>query len=179
MDNVEILHHRYANALFGIARENEKEDVIMENLDILMRLVEGNKKIAKFLYNPVIGDEAKIKFLSSVAGEKKFCREFLEFLKLLVKKRRLRILHGIQLRYVDFYDSYKKRLAVLLESAYKLEASQVRQLKEVLAKRFGKEILVEQKIEPSLLGGLLIKVGDKIYDSSLRTGLLKLREVIT
>jgi len=178
VNHVEILHHRYATALFRVARAGKKEDAVMKNLDFLASLVESNKRVAKFLYNPGIRDEIKIKFLLSIAAKKKFCEEFVDFLKLLVKKRRIRLLHGVLLRYMDFYHMYKNRLVVLLKSAYKLESSQLKSLKKALAKRFGKEILIEQAVEPSLMGGLLIQVGDKIYDTTLRTGLVKLREVI-
>lgn len=178
MDNLEILHHRYASALFEIATACRKEEDIMDHLAFLNKTIEKNNRIAKFLYNPWIGDEEKIKFLKGIAKRKRFCDEFVNFLRLLVEKKRLKLIHGVLLRYRDFYDIHKKRIVVFLKSASKLEESQMERLRNILAERFGKEVVIEHSVEPSLMGGLSLKVGDRIYDTSVRTGLLRLREVM-
>ena len=63
MADVEVLHHRYANALFEVAISKRKEDDIMANLQFLTNFIRNNKIIAKFLYNPEIEDEKKLQLL--------------------------------------------------------------------------------------------------------------------
>jgi len=179
VDNREVLHHRYARALFEVAEDKGKAEDIMMHLRLINDFLRAGKQASKFLYSPVIEDEKKMKLLLSIAKQGDFCTEFMNFLKMLLEKKRLNLLHGILLRYRDFFDVYKKRVYVLIKSACEMEKPQMKRLKEMLKKRLGKEIAVKHEIEPSLMGGLLIKVGDRVYDASLRRNLAKLREVMT
>jgi len=178
VDRIETLHHRYAKALFAIAEAKGKEDEVMANLKFLAGLVRDEKTVAKFIYNPRIKDEEKLKLFVSIGKKEKFCDEFIDFLKLIIRKRRLKLIYGILSRYRSIYNAHKNRIVVVVKSAYELEKAQMDRLKNALAKRFEKEVLIKQTIEPSLIGGLLLKLGDRVYDASLKTGLLKLKEVV-
>lgn len=179
MDNIEVLYHRYAGVLFEIAGERKAEREVMFNLEFLNEAIKKNEDINKILRSPIMEDEQKITLLRDIAKERKFSGIFVDFLKLLVKKRRMALLNGIFLRYTDFYNAHKKRVAVFLKSACGLEYAQLESIKALLAKKFNKDVLIHQSVEPSLVGGLSLKVGDRIYDTSVRIGLIKLREVIT
>jgi len=176
--NLEVLHERYAGVLFEVAREHKREREVMFHLEFLNGVIRGNKDAARILSSPVVEDERKIKLLQVIAKEGQFSEVFIDFLKLLVKKRRVRLVHGIFLRYRDFYNTHKKRVVVFLKSVSALEDTQLKRIKETLEKKFKKDVLIYQNVEPSLVGGLMLKVGDRIYDTSMRTGLVKLREVI-
>jgi len=179
VDRIETLHHRYAKALFSIAEAKGKEDEVMDNLKFLAGLMRDDKRVSGFVYNPQIKGEEKLKLFISIGEKEKFCDEFIDFLKLIIRKRRLKLIYGILPRYRDIYNAHKNRIVVLVKSAYELEKTQMDRLKDALARRFKKEVLIKQTIEPSLIGGFLLKFGDRVYDASLKTGLLKLKEVVT
>jgi len=179
MGNIEVLYHRYASVLFEIAREHKTEREFMFNLEFLNEAIKKNEDIARILRSPIVEDEKKIRLFRDIAKEGKFSGVFVDFLKLVVKKRRIDLLNGIFLRYRDFYNAHKKRVVVFLKSARGLEGAQLERIKAILAKKFNKDVLIHQSVDPSLVGGLSLKVGDRIYDTSMRTGLTKLREVIT
>lgn len=173
---IEVLHHRYAQALIEVAQENNRLDKIEEDLISLNTLARTNRQFAHILYHPEIDKDDKIKLLEDVCKKFHFCPEISSFLKLLAKKNRFRLIHGVFLRYRDLYDLRKHRIKVFVRTAISLKKSQLAKLKTILKKKLNKDIFIEEIIEPSLIGGLNLKIGSLAYNPSLVDRLKLLEE---
>jgi len=95
MDNLEILHQRYAKALFDFASNSSVSDKIMKDLESLTYIIRSNGEVSQLLRHPEISKDEKFKVLKAISEKGRFCGEFMDFLKILLGKNRLNLLHGI------------------------------------------------------------------------------------
>jgi len=172
----EILHERYATALFDIAQEAGKIDEVWENLQFFNELLKESADLRKILAHPGVSREEKLKALKIISGKRDFCGEFRGFIQVLAKNDRLGFAHGISLRYRDFYDKSKKRLKVFVKTAVSLSKEQTERIKGALKHQLKKDIMVEEIVDPRLIGGLDIRIGDMVYNRSLDKRLKLLKE---
>jgi len=177
-ESQEVLHRRYAKALFEVARETGSLEEVFENITAFARALDEHAGLRKVLFHPEIADEKKQEVLTQIGAQLKFCEQFLDFLKFLVDKNRLEILYGIRQKFSDLYDEAKDQRKAVVKTAVSLTESQVDGLAKALSRRFGKKILVEEKIRPDILGGIYVRVGDEIYDGTAAGRLEKLRKAV-
>lgn len=163
----EILHGRYARALIDAATAGEKLDEVAKNLSLVSEMVRKNKQLSKILLHPGIDKAEKINLLESISKKARFCGEFRSFITVLARKNRLGLIHGVFLRYRDFYEQRKGLLKVFVTTAVSLSAAQLRALKGTLKRRLKKEIVIAQVVEPSLIGGFNVRIGNSVYNLSL------------
>lgn len=172
----EILHHRYAQALIKLAQEENKLEKIEEDLMFFNNLIKKNKQFADILYHPEVDRNDKIELLEGVCKKLQLCPEIRSFLKLLANKNRFWLIHGVFLRYGDLYDLRRHRLKVWVKTAVSLKKSQLAKLETILKKRLNKDIFIQESIEPSLIGGLNLRIDSRVYNSALINRLKLLRE---
>ena len=167
----------YAEALFSIARERSQVDEIGQELHEFLKLTRDEPSIARFLESPVIEVSEKVKHLRD-ALKGRVLDTVADFLCLLVEKRRANALRLIAEAYRSMADDEAGRERVSVTTATELDPAQRRQIEEMLATKLQKRIAVEERIEPSLLGGAVIAIGDKVYDGSIRNRLNQFRKQI-
>lgn len=175
----EILHERYAEALIDVAEEAGRLDDIADNLTFLNELVSKQKHLAKILQHPEVAKEDKLNALAAISKEAGFCDEFYGFLEVLVRKSRLDLIHGVFLRYCDLYQERKSRLKVFIKTAASLSKAQIARLKDILSRKLKKDIIVEESVQPGLIGGMVLRIGDLVYNLSLVDRLNFMQERLT
>ncbi len=163
----EILHERYACALMDVARAGGRLDEVAKNLSLTSALVRKDKDFARILLHPGIDKGEKINLLEGISKKARFCEEFCSFIRVLAEKNRLGLIHGVFLRYRDLYEQRKGLLKVFIATAVSLSAGQLKALKEVLKRRLKKDIVILQMVEPSLIGGFDLRIGNSVYNLSL------------
>ena len=163
----EILHGRYARALIDVAAAGERLDEVAKNLSQVSEMVRKNKHFSKILLHPGVDKAEKINLLESISKQARFCKEFHSFIRVLARKNRLGLIHGVFLKYRDFYEQRKGLLKVFVTTAVSLSAAQLKRLKEVLERRLKKDIRISQVVEPSLIGGFNLRIGNSVYNLSL------------
>jgi len=171
MDNLELLHERYAKALFDFGKHTHAIDKIMQDLEALTHIIRSNDEFSRLLRHPEIGKDEKLKVLKAMSGIYRFCDSFMDFLKLLIRKNRLNLIHGIFLRHRDYYDIERKKVKVFIRSAVELTQAQINKLSRHLCGFLKEEIILDAEVDPSLIGGLFLKVHDRIYDVSVAEAL--------
>jgi len=157
----------YAKALFLLARREDKPDEIGQELDCFNQLVESNKPIKNFLLAPQLSTETKVKALKRALSGR-VSQELLKFLLVLVDKRRQDYLAGICASYHDELNKFYKQVEVSVESAVDLTEQEKNELVTRLSEHLKKKVVARVKVNPSLLGGLICRIGDVVYDGSLR-----------
>jgi len=177
-DKSELLHDRYARALFEYAREENFTDKVMEELEILNLEWLEDEDFDKFLIHPLISADEKKFAITLLAQKKKFCMGTLNFLYVLIDNGRENLIHAVFLRYRDLYDELKKQARVYVETPVLLEKDDKLFLMDALTRKFGKKINVEVRKNPALISGLSVRYKDRLYDYSAKGQLERLGEIL-
>lgn len=176
---IEVLHRRYAQALIEAAAENNRLDKVAQDFVFLNNMLKQNKNLAAILYHPEIDKVDKLKLLEDICEKAEFCEDFFSLLKLLLNKNRLKILHGVFLKYRDLYEMRKSRLQVSVRTAAPLNKNQLNRLETMLGNKLKKNIFIIDSVDPSLMGGLNLKIDSLIYNLSLADRLQFFKEKLT
>lgn len=170
---------RYAKALFGLAQETGAVDSIRAELDRVIGALDTVPALADVLVLPIYPAaerRAALKQLASPLGISPLLTHFLSF---LIDQRRTRDLAAIHEDYVRLAEEAAGRVRGEVVSATPLEPAQLDRIRNALARRLGRELDLAIRVDPALLGGLVARVGDLVFDGSLRTQLAQLRAQLT
>ena len=169
---------RYARALFEIAREEDAIEAIYGELEGFCSLLAENADLAEFFANPVFDSSDKTAVIGEILKKVKASVTTSNFLKLLVEKRRIDALGQIEECYRRYMDDVLSKVRVDVKTAFPLSSELSARIKEQMEGLTGKNIEMVVDEDPSLLGGIVIGVGDTLYDGSVRAQLNSIRELI-
>ncbi len=165
------LSGRYATALFGLAREKKSIDAVSASLLSLSKALDSSADLRALTANPVVTRNQAIKAVSALAKAMKLDKLTGNFLGVLAQNRRLGELANVIRAYNGLAANHRGETTAEVTSAHKLEAAQVTALKKQLKAKVGSDVAVVQKVDPAILGGLVIKIGSQMIDSSIKTRL--------
>lgn len=158
----------YAQALMGLAEQQNLTEVFGANLRSLLALLKDSPDLAAVLSSPVVKDEDKKAVLRSVLGDGANVY-LLNFLMLLVDKRRVIFLEAICQQYLTLLRQFTNTALAEVTSALKLTEAQKDQVREKVKQITGAQAVeLETTVESDILGGIVLKVGSQVFDSSLR-----------
>lgn len=164
---------RYILPLFEVARDRGALDQISQDLRNLAEALSGSPELMTFLTGPTIKRTAKQAALETIfQGASPYT---LNFLKLVVTKNRCEVLPFAWPIFRGLLDEHRGVKPGLLETAVPIDEATFAKLSESVAKRFGGKIELGRKVEPSILGGVRVRVGNTVIDASLKRRLEKLR----
>jgi F-type H+-transporting ATPase subunit delta len=165
----------YAEALLNAANKRQQADEILEQLDSLIRDVfPADAAFEVFLSSSAISRQHKPPVIRR-ALEGRASDLFLDFLLVLNEHERLGLLRSILAEYRVLLDQQKRRVRVLVRSAVELPDDQRQRLQQQLRETLQKEPMLDTRVDPDLLGGLVVQVGDWLYDASVRSQLANIR----
>ena len=157
---------RYSKAIFEIAEEKNQVKEIYEMLNSAMVLYRTDKEFKNFILNPLIDNEQKKSVLNEIFGKDN--SENLNILLYILDKGRMNCIKYIVVEYLKIYYRKNRILDVKATFTKELTDEQKKKLIDKLSQKTGKEINLEIKIDKDILGGGIIKIGDKIIDGSIR-----------
>ena len=172
------LAKRYAHALFELAQDGSAVDVVSGDLAALRRATEASPDLRRLVQSPVFSAEDQARALKAILEKMGANALTAKFVLLLAQKRRLRVLGQITGAYEHLIAAARGETEAEVTAARPLSDPEIAELKSVLKSRLGKEPRLHSKVDPTLLGGLVVKVGSRMIDSSLRTKLDGLRAVM-
>lgn len=165
----------YAESLLSLAEKGGQADAVGAELNaVAFDVIGKNPKVAAFLDSPAVTAKGKLPVLAA-AFERAASDLFKKFVGVLNQNNRLGLLPDIAAAYQGIRDKQAGRVRVLVRSAVPLSAAEQSNLKATLQKNLSKEPILNVRVEPELLGGLIVQVGDRVYDTSVRTRLETLR----
>ena len=167
----EILASRYAKALINSATEEKIVDEIDLQSQLLLAILSKHPKIGAVLCHPAISFSEKSALLDIMFKQTVFCAEFKSFIYLLVRKKRFYLLCIINELFKERVLFLEKKLSVSAYTAKPLLEKDRKLLIKKLTEKFEKNIDLYEHIDSSLIGGLKIKVGHKIFDASIKRNL--------
>lgn len=171
------LARRYTKALFQLAREAGQEEKIGREIEQFHAAFSGSE-LHGVLTNPVFPMDSRKRILIQVANGMELSVLTIHFLSLLLERDRLVHLPAIVNCYRRLLNEAKGRVEAKVVSAAGLDAAMVERLREQLRGISGKEVVLQQETDPSLLGGLSVELEGKVYDGSVRTQLEKMKHLI-
>ena len=166
----------YARSLFEVARERAKLDEVREQLGQFADTLEGERDMAIFFFSPYFSTGEKKQGLDrAVTGADEV---FTNFLELLVDKHLMPVIFRIRRAYDTLWEEEHRLLPVQVTSAIELDAKIVKQIGERIGERTERRVELTTRVEPDILGGIVVQVGNSILDASVRNRLEQLRKQV-
>ena len=163
---------RYAGALFDLAREEKAVDSVKKDLEAFDALIAGNPDLNRLVRSPVFGVDDQLNAISAILAKAQITGLAANFLRVITTNRRLFALREIIRGYRALVARHKGEVSAQITVAEKLSDTNLDALKSALKSvTGGKDIDLDVKIDPAIIGGLVVKVGSRMVDSSLRTKL--------
>lgn len=169
---------RYARAFFEIAGEEKKLEQYYDELSRFSSIVAENKDLGGFLANPIFEQESKKKVLEKIIEKLSLSPMTINFLKLLIDKNRIDVLSDIETCYRQLMDETLKKVRITLKTAFPLSAEMQEHIAENLKIMTGQSVEVTVEDDKGLLGGIVIGVGDTLYDGSIKSQLNNMRNLL-
>jgi F-type H+-transporting ATPase subunit delta len=170
---------RYAKALFGLARDEGRVDPVRGELDLLVATMEAVPELRDVLVRPLHPAAERRAALTAVGGRLGLSTLLRHFCLFLIDQRRTRDLAAIRDEYVRLAEEAAGRVRGEVVAAAPLEDAQLDRLRTALTQRLGRTVALDVRVDPQLLGGVVARVGDLVFDGSLRTQLDQLRANLT
>ncbi len=172
--NASGLAGRYASALFDLAEEQGALDAVAEDLRNFRSLLDESEELRRLIRSPVLSREEQGRALAAVVERAGFNPLTGRFLGVLAHKRRLFALPEMIKAYEALLAAHRGEVSGQLVSAVPLSEEQVDTVREQLKKAVGQEVTLATSVDPTLLGGIVVRVGSRMIDASLRTKLHQL-----
>jgi len=166
---------RYASSLFELALEAGAIDAVAADLARLQTMIDESDDFKRLVQSPVFASDDQVKAISAIADKAQFSALVSNFLKVVASNRRLFAVSGMVAAYRQIVARHKGQVTAEVTSAHALSAEQESELKAALKGVTGKEVSIAVAVDPSLLGGLIVKIGSRQIDTSLRTKLSTLK----
>jgi F-type H+-transporting ATPase subunit delta len=166
---------RYAKSLLSLAVEQKVLDTAYSDMKLIDDTCDQNRELQALLKSPVIKGDKKQAVMNAVFGAK-LSPITAGFIKLIIQHRREDMLHEIADSFVKQYKAHKNIGVAEVITAAPLKADAKNKLMEVLRKQEGREMEIVEKVDPSLIGGLIVRIGDKQFDGSISRKLNDLKK---
>ncbi len=170
---------RYARALFGLAKEDGRTSEAATELDTLAALFEGAPELREALIIPLYPVKERLAVLEAVAQAESLSKLVTNFYSFLIEQRRMVDFAGIREEYARLVDLDSGLVTAEVVSASPLDERKQDRLRRALSERTGMEVRLEVTVDDSLIGGAIAKVGDLVFDGSIRAQLHDLRANLT
>jgi ATP synthase F1 delta subunit len=166
----------YAGALFGAAKETGKLDAIRKQLGQFADALAENREMQLFFFSPYFSSTEKGDgLMKAISGAEP---ELVNFLKLLIEKHRMPVLFRIRRQFDALWAKENKRLGVTVTSAVELDPEVAERIGSEIEQQTGNTVELQSRVDPDILGGLVVQVGNMVLDTSIRNRLEKLRKSV-
>lgn len=176
MSNIRIAK-RYAKALIEVAEELKKLDRVTQDVQLIDSMIRSSRDLQLFLKSPIIREDKKREIIQEIFADSRVDPIILKFILLLVEKKREDLLHDIVKMYQELYDEKVGVVSAEIVTALELNSNEKRNVeKKILELTGAKKVKAIYKVDPSIIGGIMIKIGDTVYDASIKRKIQLLRE---
>ena len=170
---MEELARVYGRSLFEVAREQGKLDELREQLGQLADALDAKRELAMFFFSPYFSTKEKQQALGRLLDGAD--PAFVNFLELLIENHRMPVIFRIRQEYERLWEEENKTLPVQITSAIALDEQTTESLGKTIGERAGRKVTLAARVDPDILGGIIIRVGNSILDASIRNRLEQLR----
>lgn len=173
-----LIGNRYASALFEVGLELDKVEDFFKELNIIKGVFEMEDRLFQILTHPRITKSDKKSLIKDVFKDN-ISKEISNFLYIIIDKRRERNILEIVNRYKEIYNDHKNITNVIATTAIPMDEESKQNLKNKLEEKLNKKVEISNKVDPSIIGGVLLQMDDKIIDSTLTSQLKNMEKLVT
>jgi F-type H+-transporting ATPase subunit delta len=166
----------YSRALFEVAREQGNLEPLREQLGQFADALDEHRELAVFFFSPYFSTTEKQEALDRLLDGAD--EAFVNFLSLLIENHRMPVIFRIRQQYERLWEEENKTLPVEITSAIELDQATTDSLGETIGRRAGRTVKLATRVDPDILGGIVVRVGNSILDASIRTRLEQLRRQV-
>jgi F-type H+-transporting ATPase subunit delta len=158
---------RYAKALLDLSKEANNVSAVHGNMQSFIKILNENHQLRSLLKNPIVTFDKKIAVMSAIFS-KSFEIQVMKFIELMLRKSRGQLLESTAISFVDLYNELNNITKATVRTANKLNEQSANEITKMVSEAFNKTVLLEQQVEAELIGGVWLKVGDRLYDGSIK-----------
>ncbi len=158
---------QYARALLDLANEKKQAEAIGQEMSELGKIIEGNKTLSAFLSDPGISSSDRTELLNKVF-KGKVSPLIMNLMGVLNSKGRLRLLHSITEAYEELLDEQLGKVEVDVTVASRLDGAALEQVRQRISQALKKDAIVHQYVDEKIIGGMVLRVDDKLIDASVK-----------
>ncbi|MBO6521648.1 MAG: F0F1 ATP synthase subunit delta [Rhodospirillales bacterium] len=166
---------RYATALFELAEYDKQLDEVAGDLQQLGAMIDDSEDLSRLIKSPVMSRDDQVKAMDAISDAAGFSTLTKNFVGVVAENRRLFALAGMIKAYQTLLATSRGEVSAEVVSAKALSDNQVAAIESALKEAIGSKVQVEQRVDETLLGGLVVRVGSRMIDNSLKTKLQKMR----
>jgi ATP synthase F1 delta subunit len=166
----------YARSMFEVAREQGKLEEIREQLNQFAQALEDNRDLQVFFFSPYFSTQEKEEGLSRMLDGAD--PTFVNFLELLIENHRMPVIFRVRRSFESLWEEENRLLPVSVTSAVELDETTVRDIGDRIAAQTGRRVQLRADVEPDILGGIVVRVGNAVLDASVRNRLDQLRKQV-
>lgn len=170
---MEELARVYARALFEVALQQGKLDLIREQLGQFAEALSANRDLAVFFFSPYFSTQEKEEALGRMLDGAD--PSFENFLRVLIENHRMPVIYRAQREFDRLWEQQNKLLPVEITSAIELDDKTTRSVADRIGEQTGRKVQLTTHVEPDIIGGIVLRVGNSILDASIRNRLEQLR----
>ncbi len=170
---------RYAIALIELAQETGKMNDVEKDLNDLASMIKGAEDLASVVYSPSINAVQQKNALFAIAKKAKFQELTQNFLGVLIQNRRLNAIDAISKAVGDELAKRRGELSVDVQTAQDMTDSQIKALQAALSKGLGRDVSLKARVEPDILGGMIVTIGSQMIDDSVARKLERLKSAMS
>lgn len=167
----------YARSLFEVARDGGRLELVHDQLGQFVDALQQDQQLQVFFFSPYFSTEEKKDGLGRAVTEAD--PALLNFLELLIEKHRMPAIFRIKRAFAKLWEDENRLLPVHITSAVTLDPATVSQIGERIAEQTGRKVDLQARVEPDILGGLVVRVGNSVLDASISNRLELLRRQLT
>ena len=166
----------YARSLWEVASAHGRTDEIREQLAEFTRALDENRDLQVFFFSPYFSTKEKQDGVDrAISGADEI---FVNFLKLLIENHRMPVIYRVRSGYEELWEDANRLLPVSVTSAVELDEATVREIGDRISQQTGRRVELSAHVEPDILGGIVVRVGNQVLDASVRNRLEQLRKQV-
>jgi len=166
----------YARSLFEVAQDQDKLDTVRDEIGEFADALDGSRELQVFLFSPYFSSQEKVDGLDkAISGGDE---TVVNFLKLLVEKHRMPVIFRIRAELDQLWEEENRMLPVTVTSAVELDTGTVKQIGDRIAEQTDRKVDLSSEVDPDILGGIIVQVGNSVLDASIRNRLENFRKQV-
>lgn len=175
---INVVASRYAEALFQIGEEENSIDLLYSELKAVVDIFDENQEFFNIMKSPVISKKEKIELIDKVFS-KGLNSNSINFLKILIEKDRISFIADIAMSYKERLNEKNNVIEGTVITAIPMKQDEMQELAKELSKKYNKKVNLENIVDKSILGGVLVRLGNEEIDGTVKTRLSKVKEQLS
>lgn len=167
--------NRYAKSLIDLAKEQNILDQVFNDIQVFKTTVDQNPELSNLLKSPIVDADKKNSVLNKVFSAS-FNQLTIRFFDVIIRKKREYYLNDIAIAFINQYRFMNNITTATVTTASEMSSQTLQDITQLLEKNTGKKVIINSKINPSLIGGMVVQIEDKLFDASISGKLRKAKQ---